>query len=520
MSLFQQSKRLPLAEPCVKLYPHHALATGILQNNEYILPLLFSDYIQLVYDTVVQRMDFSVSLYIQSYIKHIPLTFQSLVPRELVGHGYKNVTDFLQSCIDKGYYIYCIVDTFYIGAYQNCYHTHHMVHDIMIYGYDKKKKEYDVADCFVDGKYQKAVVSEKELRDGLAIVQDEDWLDGFVLLKYNENPYRGVAYDVEWMKKEIEHYLNGESSGWIAVSEYRRRVPWDYVYGIEIYDALEEYLNQKEKNRESLDLRLPATFVAHKQVLKKIAEQLYETGKLLSLKEVKAAFSELENLAKNMELVMAKYNASGGSGSLTSVRELVRTMQGKDILAMNLFREHMKERTLVFQNGVTSCVEYLGEEKISGGDWREVYGTKGYHVIGANKELPDYLEEDGYVFYQAVCVLLTMNVKEGNALYRDRESKERVAAYYLSESSFFVQISMKDQKKHKISFYFLDYDHRNREQLVEILDAGSGQVLEKRMLSDFHQGICFCYLAEGELILKVTKISGPDAVISGIFWEE
>ena len=76
MSLFQQSIELPFADPFLKLYPHHALAAGILQNNEHILPLLLTDYVQLVYDKDVQRMDFSVSLYIQSktYTSYISVT--------------------------------------------------------------------------------------------------------------------------------------------------------------------------------------------------------------------------------------------------------------------------------------------------------------------------------------------------------------------------------------------------------------------------------------------------------------
>ena len=48
MSLFQQSIELPFADPFLKLYPHHALAAGILQNNEHILPLLLTDYVQMV----------------------------------------------------------------------------------------------------------------------------------------------------------------------------------------------------------------------------------------------------------------------------------------------------------------------------------------------------------------------------------------------------------------------------------------------------------------------------------------
>ena len=261
MSLFQQSIELPFADPFLKLYPHHALAAGILQNNEHILPLLLTDYVQLVYDKDVQRMDFSVSLYIQSYIKHIPLTFQSLVPREIVEHGYKNPVEFIRTSLEHGYYVYCIVDTYYIGAYQKCYHMHHMLHDMAIYGYDKKTREYHVADCFVDGKYKREIISEKELKDGLEIAYDKDWLDGFVLLKYNENPYRGITYDIEWIKKEIDNYLNGEPSGWVTISEYRRRIPWLYVYGIEVYDALEEYLEEKEIKREVLDLRLPAALL-------------------------------------------------------------------------------------------------------------------------------------------------------------------------------------------------------------------------------------------------------------------
>jgi hypothetical protein len=46
MSLFQQSIELPFADPFLKLYPHHALAAGILQNNEHIFPILLPHTIQ------------------------------------------------------------------------------------------------------------------------------------------------------------------------------------------------------------------------------------------------------------------------------------------------------------------------------------------------------------------------------------------------------------------------------------------------------------------------------------------
>ena len=65
----QQQKILPFAEPVINVYPHHALALGILQNNIYDLPALFENYIQLVYDLGIDRMDFSYGLDILSYMK-------------------------------------------------------------------------------------------------------------------------------------------------------------------------------------------------------------------------------------------------------------------------------------------------------------------------------------------------------------------------------------------------------------------------------------------------------------------
>ena len=518
MSLFQQSIELPFADPFLKLYPHHALAAGILQNNEHILPLLLTDYVQLVYDKDVQRMDFSVSLYIQSYIKHIPLTFQSLVPREIVEHGYKNPVEFIRTSLEHGYYVYCIVDTYYIGAYQKCYHMHHMLHDMAIYGYDKKTREYHVADCFVDGKYKREIISEKELKDGLEIAYDKDWLDGFVLLKYNENPYRGITYDIEWIKKEIDNYLNGEPSGWVTISEYRRRIPWLYVYGIEVYDALEEYLEEKEKKREVLDLRLPAALLEHKKVMLKIAEQLHETGRLEAVSEVREVFEELMEMAKNMELLMAKYNTADGGG-LSALKELVRNIQAKDIAAMTLFQENIKDQAFRIIEGTSAEVKFLEEDRNTGGNWKEEYGSQGYHVVGAEKQLPEYVAQDGYIIRNAVCVLLKMYAEGENVLFYNRQDNRRVQAYYLSAETFYIHICLADKDRHKISFYFLDYDRLQREQTVEVIHAGTGQVIDRKLLSDFHKGVYLSYEVMGAIILKITKINGPDAVISGVFWD-
>jgi hypothetical protein len=112
-----------------------------------------------------------------------------------------------------------------------------------------------------------------------------------------------------------------------------------------------------------------------------------------------------------------------------------------------------------------------------------------------------------------------MYAEEENVLFYNRQDNRRVQAYYLSAETFYIHICLADKDRHKISFYFLDYDRLQREQTVEVIHVGTGQVIDRKLLSDFHKGVYLSYEVMGAIILKITKINGPDAVISGVFWD-
>lgn len=521
MSIFNTKRILPFGESMIKVYPHHALATGILESNEHNLPLLLTEYIQLVFDHTVDRMDFSVSLYIQSYIRNIPLTFFSLIPREFVYENYKDYSVFLRNCIENGYYVYCIVDTYHIAAYKKCYMNLHMLHDLTIYGYDRKKGVFYTADCFVDGKHTRAEISEKELRNALAFSIADDWLDGFVLLKTNENPYRGIGYDTISIKKEIGHYLNGEPSGYISIAEYRRRIPQFYAYGIEVYDSFVEYLENVRSEQKGIDLRLAAVLLEHKKVMLYIAEQLYASSLLMDIDKIRNSFLELTEKIRNCELLMAKYNVNSTADGISEMIQLLRDIQIMDMKAMSLLQDSIQKQflTIETEEEETSEVRFCGEDKKTGGNWTTSYGSAGYHVIGVKKQLPEYMKKDGYLTSNAVYVVLKNNVTERVAPVYGGENERRIAAYYLNGEELSVKISLKDDEEHRISLYFMDYDHLEREQVVEILHAGTGEVLDKRQIGDFYQGIYLSYYVKGEIIIRIRKINGPDAVISAVFFD-
>lgn len=521
MKFFNRGTILPFSDPIVKVFPHHALASGILQSNEHNMPLLFNEYIQLVFDSTVNRMDFSVSLYIQSYIKDIPLTFFSLIDREFVKESYKDYNVFLRSCIDKGYYIYCIVDTYYISAYRKCYMKRHMLHDITIYGYDKKEGIYYTGDCFVNGIYTKEIISEREIEEGLSILDTDDWLDGIVLLKANENPYRGIGYDTKSLKEEIDNYLNGEASGYISIAEYRRRIPEFYHYGMEVYDSMVQYLYDIRSENEHIDLRLIAVLLEHKKVMLYMAENLYQSSLLRNIKDNRKNFNELIDRIKNCELLMAKYNVEKNPDSISDIIAILREIQNMDRNSMGVFRESVSDEFLRPKTGVDdiSEVEFVGDDKKTSGDWYLSYGKAGYHIIGSEKKLPDYMGDDGYKTCSAVYVLLKTAAKEKTALVCHMDTGKRVAAYYLNSEELMLELKFSDENGHRVSFYFLDYDKLGRAQVVEILNIKTGQVMEKKQLEDFYNGIYLTYLLKGHVVIRIRRITGPDAVLSGIFFD-
>ncbi|MGH7179534.1 MAG: hypothetical protein ACREJC_19315 [Tepidisphaeraceae bacterium] len=49
------------------------------------------------------------------------------------------------------------------------------------------------------------------------------------------------------------------------------------------------------------------------------------------------------------------------------------------------------------------------------------------------------------------------------------------------------------------------------------LDADTGQMLRQHVISDFAKGKYMIWQIKGHVKVKMTKLRGPDAVLSGVF---
>jgi hypothetical protein len=80
-------------------------------------------------------------------------------------------------------------------------------------------------------------------------------------------------------------------------------------------------------------------------------------------------------------------------------------------------------------------------------------------------------------------------------------------------------LNVTDGQTHLFGVYALDWDSQSRTETLDMLDPTTGNVLDSRTLSSFSGGVYVSWVVSGHVQLRVTKVSGPNAVLSGIFFD-
>ena len=95
---------------------------------------------------------------------------------------------------------------------------------------------------------------------------------------------------------------------------------------------------------------------------------------------------------------------------------------------------------------------------------------------------------------------------------------DRIAATWYA-GSFTVDINLTDGKAHRLAAYFLDWDTTGRSERIDVLDPATGAVLDTRTVSSFHTGTYLVWNLSGHVQLRITRLGGANAVLSGLFFD-
>jgi hypothetical protein len=164
-------------------------------------------------------------------------------------------------------------------------------------------------------------------------------------------------------------------------------------------------------------------------------------------------------------------------------------------------------------NGSASFVKTDGATQ---GYWEGAYGGDGENVIdGGTPSYPAYatvtpVGNADYVWQSSTT--------DPRALQKPGTTLDRVAAAWYAASSFTVNLNLTGGT-HQVALYLLDWDGGDRGERIDVLDAVSGKLLDSETASGFRGGEYLVWDLSGYVALRITRQSGPNAVLSGLFFD-
>ena len=163
---------------------------------------------------------------------------------------------------------------------------------------------------------------------------------------------------------------------------------------------------------------------------------------------------------------------------------------------------------------------FINADTTTEGNWQGVYGSDGYNVIDNAVNYPSYATVNASGNSDAVW---SNSTTDPRAL-EDASDSGRIAACWVSASSFNVNVNITDGQTHQLALYLLDWDQGGaRSERVDILDASTGSVLSTQTASGFQNGEYLVWNVSGNVVIRITNLDSPsnladNAVLSGLFF--
>ena len=168
------------------------------------------------------------------------------------------------------------------------------------------------------------------------------------------------------------------------------------------------------------------------------------------------------------------------------------------------------------KGGATSSpnsASYVKTDATDERSWQGVYGAQGTDIAGAAGNVPSYAQvtlsgQQSWTWAASTTDVRALQNPAGG----------RVAACWYG-SSFSVDVNLTDGLTHQVGLYYLDWDSGGHSERVDVLDAATGTVLDSRTVSSFSGGQYLVWNLTGHVTFRITDLTGPNAVLGGLFFD-
>jgi hypothetical protein len=171
----------------------------------------------------------------------------------------------------------------------------------------------------------------------------------------------------------------------------------------------------------------------------------------------------------------------------------------------------------IFFDSVEEGGPFVKADTMASGNWKGIYASEGGLTYPSGHfSRPSYVQLSAYKNYG---LLWAASTSDPRALQKPSSTTDRMAGAWHSADEFYFNLQFTDNAQHQITFYFVDYETSGREQKIELFNRTTGELLDARILSNFEEGVYLTYRLEGNVQLKVSRLAGPNSVMSAIFFD-
>ena len=248
---------------------------------------------------------------------------------------------------------------------------------------------------------------------------------------------------------------------------------------------------------------LQAQAISHSQIDLQWNDLANETGYRLERRQGTGSWSEISTFTANV----ASYSDTVAPATQYSYRIRAFNDAGASAYSSEV------SATTPATPEPQATVQFLTQDSVTSGDWKDEYGVEGYILPAATSAPPEFLVLGSA---PAASHIWEPNTTDPRAFFLSGTSNQRIAsAWYGSPIDF--RLTVNSDAPRQLAFYFLDWDNQGRRQTVTIRDAATGTQLDSRELRDFSAGKYLVYDIEGEVRITIIATAGSNALLNGIF---
>jgi hypothetical protein len=155
------------------------------------------------------------------------------------------------------------------------------------------------------------------------------------------------------------------------------------------------------------------------------------------------------------------------------------------------------------------------------GNWRGVYGSDGYNVIGDGVAYPSYVT----VTPSNNSIYVGANPStDVRALQKAAPSSEHIEAFWFNENIMSVDLNFSDAASHQVALYCWDSGQNGRAQRVDVVDVPTNAVLDSWYVTDadLQNGVYLAWKLSGHVKIHFKNIGTAtlqEGLLSGLFFD-